>query len=289
MKLAFIGLGQIANAVIGGVLRAKVVEPEDITGSCPSEETRKAIHEQTKINVTENNAEAAKKADVIILAVPYPSLEEVLHDIRNEVNNEKIVISLVSGGSLDWLDKKLSGDGVVGFDLNDDKERRTDCIPIVRALPNTPAFVGAGMTVFCHNEHLTEEQKETVLKILKSTGEAQPVPENMFPVISTLTGASPAIVCMMVEAMADAAASSGLPREIAYTFAAQTVMGSASMMLATGMHPAQLRDMVCTPESGRTEATRVLEQMGFRSAVLESLKAVEHHHKSTYPEQKKRS
>lgn len=281
MKIGVIGLGQMANALIAGVLRGKLVEPADITGSCPSEETRKAVQEKTQINVTEQNVEAAKAADIVILAVPAAELGKVLDEIRPVINNGKIVLSVAQSGSLDWLDRELSGDGVVGFDLNDDKERNADRIPIVRALPNTPVLVGAGMTVFCPNEHVSEEQLATVTKLLKCCGEAQMVPEQMFPVIGTLTGTAPAIVCMMIEAMADAAASSGIPREAAYSFAAQTVAGSASMVLATGMHPGQIRDMVCTPESGRTEAVRVLEQTGFRSSVLESLKAVEQFQKMT--------
>lgn len=275
MKLGFIGLGQITNALIAGILRNKLAEPEEIIGSCRTEETRKALKEQLGIQVTEHNHVVAKKADILFLGIPSAALDEVLDEIRPHVDNKKLVISLAPSGSLEWLDRELSGDGVVGFDLDGDQRRKADKLKIVRALPNTPAIVGAGMIVFAPNQNLTKDEVEVVTGLLGTCGQVQAIPEALFSVVGTLTGTAPAIALMMVEAMADAAATGGLSRDAAYSFAAQSLMGTASMLLATEMHPGQLRDMVCTPESGRTEAVRVLESTGFRSAVMESLKAVE--------------
>ena len=140
-------------------------------------------------------------------------------------------------------------------------------------MPNTPALVGEGMTGACRNEYVTDEDYATVLQILGSFGEVETIPENLMDVCVSVSGSSPAYVFMLIEAMADGAVAEGMPRAQAYEFAAQAVYGSAKMVLETKKHPGELKDMVCSPAGTTIEAVRVLEQSGFRSAVIEAEKA----------------
>lgn len=136
------------------------------------------------------------------------------------------------------------------------------------------------MTAVCKNKYVTEEEMEEALKILGSFGKAEVIPERLMDAVVSVSGSSPAYVFILIEAMADAAVSGGMPRAQAYKFAAQAVMGSAKMVLETGKHPAELKDMVCSPAGTTIEAVRVLEEMGFRSAVIEAMKTCEEISKS---------
>ena len=140
-------------------------------------------------------------------------------------------------------------------------------------MPNTPAQVGEGMTGVCRNELVTDDDLEQVLKITDSFGKTQVVPERLMDAVGAVSGCSPAYVFIFIEAMADAAVAQGMPRKQAYQFAAQSVLGSARMVLETGMHPGELKDMVCSPAGTTIEGVRTLEKAGFRSAVFEALQA----------------
>ena len=142
-------------------------------------------------------------------------------------------------------------------------------------MPTTPALVSAGMTAACPNEHLTEEELAYVRTLLESFGRVELIPENLMDVVVSVSGSSPAYVFMLIEEMADAAVSGGMPRPQAYRFAAQAVLGSAKMVLDTGKHPGELKDMVCSPAGTTIEAVRTLEELGFRSAIFEAMKVCE--------------
>ena len=140
-------------------------------------------------------------------------------------------------------------------------------------MPNTPAMVGEGMTAVCPNHSVTEEELDTVLTLLSSFGKAEVIPENLIDVATAVSGSSPAYIFLAIEAMADGAVADGMPRNKAYRFAAQAVLGSAKMVLETGKHPGELKDMVCSPGGTTMEAVRVLEEKGLRSALIEAEKA----------------
>ena len=142
-------------------------------------------------------------------------------------------------------------------------------------MPNTPAMVNAGMTAAVPNAYMNEDDFSRVKAILESFGKVEVVSEKLMDVVVSTSGSSPAYVYMMIEAMADAAVSGGMPRPQAYQFAAQAVLGSAKMVLETGMHPGALKDMVCSPAGTTIEAVRVLEERGFRSAIIEAMKVCE--------------
>ena len=140
-------------------------------------------------------------------------------------------------------------------------------------MPNTPALVGEGCTGVCASDSVTKEELDQVLNLLQSFGVAQAVPERLMDAVVAVSGSSPAYVFLFIEAMADAAVAEGMPRNQAYTFAAQAVFGSAKMVLETGKHPGELKDMVCSPGGTTIDAVKVLEQKGFRAAVMDAMEA----------------
>ena len=258
MKIGFIGTGNMASAMIGGILKNQILAADEVIGSNRGSQKRESVKEQFGIHVTGSNKEVAEKADLIVLSVKPQFYEEVICEIRDVVCQGQIVITIAPGKTLAWLAEKFGKD-----------------VKIVRTMPNTPALVGAGMTAMCPNEHMTEEETAYVRRILESFGRVEVVAERLMDVVVSASGSSPAYVFMMIEAMADAAVSGGMPRAQAYSFAAQAVMGSAKMVLETGKHPGELKDMVCSPGGTTIEAVRTLEECGFRSAIIEAMKVCE--------------
>ena len=215
------------------------------------------------INVTDSNKEVVDNAEVIILSVKPQFYEDVINQIKGDIKENQIVITIAPGKTLAWLAEKFGKD-----------------VKIVRTMPNTPAMVGEGMTAMCPNEHLTEEEVAYVKSLLESFSRVEIVAERLMDVVVSVSGSSPAYVFMMIEAMADAAVSGGMPRPQAYQFAAQAVLGSAKMVLDTGKHPGELKDMVCSPAGTTIEAVRTLEELGFRSSIIEAMKVCEEISKS---------
>lgn len=254
MKIGFIGLGNMANAMLKGIINNQVVAPEDIIGSDAYEPAVLKAAELS-IRTTADNKEVVRESDIIVLAVKPQYYPGVIKEIRGEMDENKIILTIAPGKTIDWLMEKF------GFDLK-----------LVRCMPNTPALVGEGCTGVCRNENVTEEEMNQVLKILNSFGKAHVVPEHMMDVVVAVSGSSPAYVFMLIEAMADAAVAGGMPRKNAYEFAAQAVYGSAKMVLETGKHPGELKDMVCSPGGTTIDAVCKLEEKGFRSSVMEAMK-----------------
>jgi len=258
MKLGFVGTGNMASAIMGGIIDKKVIPAEEIIGSDLSAPGRERAKEQFGIHVTGSNQEVVEKAEVVILAVKPQFYEDVITKIRDSVREDQIIITIAPGKTLAWLSEKFG-----------------KTVKIVQTMPNTPAMVGEGMTAACPNEHMTEEETAYVKTLLESFSRVEIVPERLMDVVVSVSGSSPAYVFVLIEAMADAAVSGGMPRAQAYQFAAQAVLGSAKMVLETGRHPGELKDMVCSPAGTTIEAVRTLEERGFRSAVIEAMKVCE--------------
>jgi pyrroline-5-carboxylate reductase len=256
MKIGFIGCGNMASAMIGGILKNNVDMPEDILASAKSETGRAKARENLGIEVTASNREVAAFADMLILAVKPFYYEEVIAEIREDVKENAIIVSITPGKTLVWLEEQFGRPS-----------------KIVRTMPNTPALVGEGMSCICGNPRTTEEDIDEVCRIFAGFGKSEIVTEEMIDVVVGVSGSSPAYVFMFIEALADAAVADGMPRAQAYRFAAQAVLGSAKMVLETGRHPGELKDMVCSPKGTTIEAVRVLEEKGLRSAVFEAAKA----------------
>lgn len=255
MKLGFIGTGNMASAIMGGIIGKNIIPAEEIIGADLFAPGRERVKVQFGINVTDSNKEVVDNAEVIILSVKPQFYEDVINQIKGDIKENQIVITIAPGKTLAWLAEKFGKD-----------------VKIVRTMPNTPAMVGEGMTAMCPNEHLTEEEVAYVKSLLESFSRVEIVAERLMDVVVSVSGSSPAYVFMMIEAMADAAVADGMPRPQAYKFAAQAVMGSAKMVLETGKHPGELKDMVCSPAGTTIEAVQVLEERGFRSAIIEAMR-----------------
>ena len=256
MKIGFIGCGNMGSAMIGGILKKGVFAKEEIIVSNLTEEGSRRSREKLGVVTTMDNCEVVKNARIVILAVKPQFYEEVIREVKAFLTPEHIVIGIAPGKTLGWLEEKCE-----------------QPLKVVRLMPNTPAQVGEGMTGVCINERVTEEDLQEVLTITNSFGRTEVVPERLMDAVGAVSGCSPAYVFMFIEAMADAAVAQGMPRKQAYQFAAQAVLGSAKMVLETGMHPGELKDMVCSPAGTTIEGVRTLEKQGFRSAVFEALKA----------------
>lgn len=256
MKIGFIGCGNMATAMISGMIKNHVVRTEDIMASAKTQASRVRAEEKLGISMTASNQEVAAFGDMVILAVKPFYYEEVIREIRDQVKEDAILVSIAPGKTLAWLEEQFQRP-----------------LKIVRTMPNTPAMVGEGMSCICGNEKNSQEDVDKVCTVFNSFGKAEIVSEELIDVVVGVSGSSPAYVFMFIEAMADAAVADGMPRAQAYRFAAQAVLGSAKMVLETGKHPGELKDMVCSPKGTTIEAVRVLEEKGMRSAVFEAVKA----------------
>lgn len=256
MKIGFIGCGNMASAMIGGIIKNKIADCTEVMASDKSEYMKEKAKEQFGICVTSENKEVAQFADVLVLAVKPFYYEEVIKEIRDFVKEETIIVSIAPGKTISWIETQFNKK-----------------IKLVRSMPNTPALVGEGMSGICSNPYVNDAELNQVKEIFCGFGKAEVVSEDLMDAVVGISGSSPAYVFMFIEAMADAAVADGMPRAQAYRFAAQAVLGSAKMVLETGKHPGELKDMVCSPKGTTIEAVRVLEAKGMRSAVMEAQRA----------------
>lgn len=253
-KIGFIGCGNMSKAIIGGLVSAGEVKPENIWVFDRKPETNQAMQEKYGITPGSSAEEVAKQADILFGAVKPNVILNVLKEISGSLNKETVVVSIAAGVTLESLA------AVLGHDRK-----------LVRVMPNTPALVNQGMTSVTPNVLVTKEEADEIVAIFSGFGKAELVPEYMIHAVVGVSGSAPAYVFMFIEAMADAAVLGGMPRAQAYQFAAQAVKGSAQMVLETGKHPAELKDMVCSPGGTTIEAVKVLEEKGFRAAVMEAM------------------
>ena len=254
-KIGFIGMGNMGSAILQGLL--KLYRPEDLLFTDVNQERMETGKKQTGVDFVESNAECANQSRIVVLAVKPQYYDAVLKNIKYAVKPEQIVISIAPGITIDSLVKKL-GDG-----------KR-----IVRAMPNTPALLGEGMTGVTYDRGLfTEEEEQEIRAFFQSFGRMEYVEERLMSAVVCASGSSPAYVYMFIEALADSAVRYGLPRDKAYEFAAQTVKGAAEMVLQTGKHPGELKDMVCSPAGTTIAGVAALEEYGFRNAVLKANEA----------------
>ena len=253
MKIGFIGCGNMASAIMGGIIKSNIVPAADIIGSDAFAPTLEKAAKNLGIATTSCNKEVAKESDVLFLAVKPQFYADVITEIKDIVKPSVVVVTIAPGWSLEKLKETFGKD-----------------IKIVRTMPNTPAMVLEGMTAVCPNEFVTKDELDYVMKLLSSFGKCQVIKEYLIDAVIVASGSSPAFVYMFIEALADAAVIQGMPRDMAYKFAAQGVLGSAKMVLETELHPGALKDMVCSPAGTTIEAVRVLEERGFRSSIIEA-------------------
>ncbi|MDY2670424.1 MAG: pyrroline-5-carboxylate reductase [Anaerovoracaceae bacterium] len=255
MKLGVIGAGNMGSAIIKGCITAGM-SPEDIIVCGHHPDKLKEMAEQLGFSVSASAEALTAASDIVLIAVKPGNVAEVLYDIEPAFTEKKILVSIAAGRTIESLAASCA------------TARR-----IVRAMPNTPALVGSGMTALSRSEFVTDEDYEKVEKIFAGIGLVQEVPESLMDAVTGLSGSGPAYVYMFIEALADGGVLNGLPRKQAVQLAAQTVLGSARMVLETGGHPAELKDAVCSPGGTTIEGVRELEAGGLRSTVIEAVTA----------------
>lgn len=255
MKIGFIGLGNMAGAMIGGLVKSGV-NKADILGFDVSPKAGESRKSEFGIEICADNKELAKTADYIVLAVKPQFLAPVLKEINEVLTEKKVIISIVAGKSLAFLSEGI-----------------TNTKKMVRCMPNTAALVGAAITAVTPSEAVNEEELKNALEIIESFGKASVVPERLMDTVTGVSGSSPAFVFMFIEAMADAAVLEGMPRAQAYEFAANAVYGSAKLMIETGKHPGELKDMVTSPAGTTIEGVKALEDGAFRATVMDAVMA----------------
>jgi pyrroline-5-carboxylate reductase len=258
MKLAIIGAGNMASALAGGILENGVLPAIDMTMTDLDKEKLSSFA-QRGVNTMTSNVDAAKSADVVLLAVKpniYPIVLKELAALEEKPcdKEKRIYVTIAPGITIRQVKEML------GYDAK-----------VIRTMPNTPAMVGEGMTALCYEAPVSGTEYKNVEKLFRAVGRVQLLDEKLLNSVIGISGSSPAYVYMMIEAMADAGVRDGLPRTVAYQMAAQSVLGTAKMVLETGRHPAELKDMVCSPGGTTIEAVRVLEEKGFRSSLIEAM------------------
>lgn len=254
--IGFIGNGNMGRAILGGILSNGIAVAKNIIISDVDANGLKLVDGKYGVMTTSDNREVASKSEILFLSVKPNIVYKVIDEIKDCISENTLIISIAAGQSIAKLEEAFG------------KEIR-----LIRVMPNTPALVGEGMAALSPNENVTDEENETALRIFNSFGKAEIVPEYMMDAVTAVSGSSPAYVFMFIEAMADAAVMGGMPRAQAYTFAAQAVLGSAKMVLDTGKHPAELKDMVCSPAGTTIDAVGVLEEEGFRNSVIKAMTA----------------
>ena len=249
-------MGNMASAMLGGMVHSGLVAREEVCCRDASDELTRLAAEKYGIAPCASNAELAREAQIVFLTVKPQYYAGVIAEIAPAIGAEQTVLTVAPGKTLAWLAGQFGR-----------------ALPIVRCMPNTPALVGEGCTAVCRNELVPDGRFAEILKLLGSFGTASELPEALFDAFTGLCGSSPAYVFVLLEAMADAAVREGLPRQQAYRFAAQAVLGSARMLLDTGKHPGELKDMVCSPAGTTIEGVRALEEGGFRATVMRAVQA----------------
>ena len=247
IRIGFIGCGNMATAMIQGIIQSGLIPPQHIFASRRTEAALEKLKVTYNIQTTTDNKEVASKSDIIVLGVKPNKYLPLMEELVQYNLQGKIYVSIAPGKTLAFLEQGL-GSGT----------------KIIRTMPNTPAMVNAGMTAVCPNSHVTDAECSLILRIMQTFGKAELIDESLFDAVVAVAGSSPAYVFMFIEGMA---------RPQAYRFAAQAVLGSAKLALETGKHPAELKDMVCSPAGTTIEAVAQLEKHGFRSAVMEAMTA----------------
>ncbi len=253
-QFSIIGPGVMAEAIISGLIKKQVIPAGNITAAGPRQERLNQLEATYQILTDLDNAAGVKSADVVILCVKPQKLDEVMEDLQGNIPSDALVISIVAGATLESLMDGLSHPAVV------------------RAMPNTPAQVGEGMTVWTQSEQTSEEQHSLAQQILDALGREIFVEEESYIDMATaVSGTGPAYVFLFLEAMIDAGVHLGLPRRIAEEMVMQTIKGSIEYYNQNDSHPARLRNQVTSPGGTSATALYYLEKMGFRTAISRAI------------------
>lgn len=255
MILAVIGTGNMGQALVTGFLRKGVLKPSEIRLYDIDENKAEAFARKTGCELAETLNDAVDKAEYVLLCVKPQVFDQTVETFSHKLTSSTVVISVAAAVSVSRIQGHL--------------RKNT---PVIRVMPNTPALVGAGVSALCF-ENVPDKKKEFVVSMFKTCGMVIPCDEKTLDAIGSVSGTGPAYVMLFIEALADAAVKLGISRNVAYEVAAMTVYGSGKLVIETGLHPAVLKDQVCSPGGTTIEGVISLEKNGFRYAVEEAVEA----------------
>jgi len=254
--LGFLGAGNMAGALIKGLLHAHVVQPTDIVASDVKPERLKQLHATFGIRVTQDNHALTREADVLVLAVKPQVIDKVLGEVGRDVRTETLVVSVAAGVPICALEARLPAGAHV-----------------VRTMPNTPATALAGATAIAAGTHASEDDLATARALFEAVGRVVTLDETRLDAVTGLSGSGPAYIMMIIEALADGGVKVGLHRDTALLLAAQTVYGSAKLLLETGEHPGRLKDMVTSPGGTAIAGLHTLESGALRKTLIDAVES----------------
>jgi len=254
--IAIIGAGNMAESLLTGMLKAGVAAAAQVHASDIRTERCEAIAKRFSVRTGTDNSAAVSGAAIVILAVEPQHLDPVLHEIRPRVGDKALVISVVAGYPIGRIRRHLKPD-----------------TKVVRAMPNTPSSVLAGMTALALSDGLSDTDVKTATAIFESVGRVVTIEEQLIDAVTAVSGSGPAYVFVMIEALADGGVKTGLPRAIAQELAAQTVLGAAKMLLETGEHPGKLKDRVASPGGTTIAGLAALEEGRLRATLINAVEA----------------
>jgi pyrroline-5-carboxylate reductase len=257
LKIGFLGAGKMANALAKGFVNAKLIEPGQMMASDVLEGARSAFNWAVGAAATAENAEVARFARVLVLAVKPDQVADALKEVRMDFTEDHLLISIVAGTPIKKLEELL-------------KHNRPR---VIRVMPNAPALVGASATAFALSRGATKADGQLALNLFSSVGIAFEVKESLLDAVTGLSGSGPAYAFMMIEALSDGGVAAGLPRDMATRLAAQTLLGAGKMLLESNSHPGVLKDLVTSPGGTTIEGVHELEKAGVRGALMNAVRA----------------
>ena len=253
-RVAIIGAGKMGVTIIASLLERTNLEPGQIVATRKHSEPLEQLGQEKGVDITTDNREAVKGAGVVLLCVKPQYITEVLDEIGPDLTPDQLLISIAAGVTSAQMDEHLRG-----------------AIPVVRAMPNTPSLIGAGMTAVCGGEHATKDHLETTRQIFAVMGRALILDEKYFDAFTGLGASGPAFIYIVIESLAEGGVKMGLPRSVATEVAAQACLGASRMVLDTEAHPALLKDAVTTPAGCTMDGILTLEEGGIRVTLIKTV------------------
>ena len=255
-ELGIIGTGKIGSALLKRLISTNTIDRSKIIIFDIDENKRNKLSEEYKVEYAVSNEELARSSKYILVAVIPQVIDTVLNEIKTIITNEQVIISIAAGVSFNHINKFIN-----------------PSVGLIRVMTNTPALIGAAATAIAHNENIKDHQLEFVKGIFDAVGMVVELEERHLDAVTGLSGSGPAYIFIIIEALADGGVKMGLPRDIAINLAAQTVLGSAKLLLKTKKHPAELKDMVSTPGGTTITAIHELESAKIRATLIRAVEA----------------
>ncbi len=253
-KVAVIGVGKLGEALIAGLVKDGAIKAKDVTGTVAREASLTRVQERLGIDVSLDNKKCVRGADIILLAVKPQNMDKVLREIADELTVDQLLISVAASVSTTFVQERVKAN-----------------MPVIRAMPNTPCVINAGMTGLCGGAHATQDHLKACEAIFACVGKTVFVDETLMDAVTALSASGPAYLYVVIESLAEAGVKLGIPREISTLLAAQTMYGASKMVLETKAHPALLKDTVTTPAGCTIDGLMELEEGKLRVTLIKAV------------------